>query len=135
MHRIPIIELLIIFVAWLAIAAYHIHLFFKVRKAPVTTAIGITNHARRKWAQHVMLEGHDILAVQTLQNQVMDATFLASTAILVGLGLIGVAFRPGIYSEISHALNLAGAKSETLWLFQQPSGCSARFGCWPVRSY
>jgi hypothetical protein len=37
--------------------------------------------------------GHDILAVQTLRLQVMAATFLACTAILISLGLLGVAFR------------------------------------------
>jgi len=35
----------------------------------------------------------EILAVQTLHNQVMAATFLASIAILISLGLLGVAFR------------------------------------------
>ena len=84
----------------------------------MTTAIGITNHVRLKWAEHVMQGGHDILAVQTLRNQVMAATFLASTAILISLGVIGLAFRPGMFAEVSHALNLTGVKSETIWLIK-----------------
>ena len=84
----------------------------------MTTAIGITNHVHLKWAEHVMQGGHDILAVQTLRNQVMAATFLASTAILISLGVIGLAFRPGMFAEVSHALNLTGVKSETIWLIK-----------------
>ena len=84
----------------------------------INKAIGITNHVRLKWAEHVMQGGHDILAVQTLRNQVMAATFLASTAILISLGVIGLAFRPGMFAEVSHALNLTGVKSETIWLIK-----------------
>jgi uncharacterized membrane protein len=65
-----------------------------------------------------MRDQRDILAVQTLRNQVMAATFLASTAILISLGLLNAAFRPGIFGEISHALNLVGTKSETLWMIK-----------------
>lgn len=58
------------------------------------------------------------MAVQTLRNKVMAATFLASTAILISLGLFSAAFRPGVFSDISHALNLLGTKTETLWMFK-----------------
>jgi uncharacterized membrane protein len=98
--------------------AYHAHLFKKVHRDPLTTAIGITNHARQMWVEGIIREKRDILAVQTLRNQVMAATFLASTAILISLGLLNAAFRPGIFGEISHALNLAGTPNETLWMFK-----------------
>ena len=96
--------------------AYHIHLYVKVRRQPLETAVGIGNHARQRWVQGVMGGQRDILAIQTLRNQVMAATFLASTAILISLGLLNAAFRPGIYSEVSHALNLTGARVESLWM-------------------
>lgn len=63
-----------------------------------------------------MQERHDILAVQKLRNQLMAAKFLASTAILISLGVTGLAFRPGTFAEISQVLNLTGVKSETIWL-------------------
>ena len=65
-----------------------------------------------------MEDRRDILAVQTLRNQVMAATFLASTAILISLGLLNAAIRPGIFNEISQALNLTGARNETLWMLK-----------------
>jgi len=98
--------------------AYHLHLYKKVRRYPLTTAIGITNHARRMWVDGIIRDKRDILAVQTLRNQVMAATFLASTAILVCLGAFSTAFRPGVFMEVSHSLNLLGTKTESLWMFK-----------------
>jgi uncharacterized membrane protein len=111
-------ELLITATVFILLAAYHLHLICRIRRYPMTTAVGITNHVRRKWVESVMHEKRDIMAVQTLRNLVMAANFLASTAILVSLGLLGAGFRPGIYTELSHALNLAGAPSEGLWMFK-----------------
>ena len=111
-------ELFIVLAAVTMIIVYHLHLFIRVRRHPLGTAVGITAHARRLWVKEVVQEKRDILAIQTLRNQVMAATFLASTAILICLGLLGAAFRPGVFSEFSHALNLVGAKTEAVWLFK-----------------
>ena len=119
--NMPIIslqEIMLVLVVAIIIVAYHMHLYKKVRCDPLTTAIGITNHARRMWVKGVIRDKRDILAVQTLRNQVMAATFLASTSILVSLGLLSAAFRPGVFSDVSHALNLLGTKTETLWMFK-----------------
>jgi len=112
------LEIIFSLAAFSALFIYHVHLVYKVRRDPLTTAIGITNHARKMWVKGVIRDKRDILAVQTLRNQMMASTFLASTAILICLGLFSAAFRPGVFSEISHALNLFGAKTETLWMFK-----------------
>ena len=91
----------------------------------MTTTLGITNHVRCRWVQSVMEERRDILGVQTLRNQMMAATFLASTAILISLGLLGAAIRPGVFEDVSQVLNLTGARNETLWMI---SIFSSRFG-------
>ena len=111
-------ETILVLLAGVVVIAYHAHLYRKVHRRPLTTAIGITNHARRMWVKGIMRDKRDILAVQTLRNQVMAATFLASTAILISLGSMSAAFRPGVYSEISHALNLLGTRTESLWMFK-----------------
>ena len=118
MHVISLQEIILVLSAVFVIGAYHFHLYRKVHRYPLTTAIGITNHARRMWVKGVIRDKRDILAVQTLCNQVMAATFLASTSILVSLGLLSTAFRPGVFSDVSHALNLLGTKTETLWMFK-----------------
>ena len=76
-----VLETVIVTAAWAFLAIYHLKLFFKVKRQPLTTAIGITNHARQMWVKGVIRDKRDIMAVQTLRNQVMAATFLASTAI------------------------------------------------------
>lgn len=43
---------------------------------------------RIAWVRNVMSGGHSILAVQTLRNSTMAATFLASTAILLIIGVL-----------------------------------------------
>ncbi len=111
-------EILFVVSTAVVIIAYHTHLYIKVRQKPLSTAIGITNHARQMWVRGVIRDKHDILAVQTLRNQVMAATFLASTAILISLGSFSAAFRSGVFGEISHALNFFGTKTETLWMLK-----------------
>jgi len=118
MPIISLYETILVVTTAIIITAYHTHLYMNFRRNPLTTAIGITNHARQMWVNGVMKDKRDILAVQTLRNQVMAATFLASTALLICLGSFSAAFRPGIYNEVSHALNLLGTKTETLWMFK-----------------
>lgn len=103
---------------FLLLLVYHLKLIAKVRHEPLQTAIGITNHVREQWVRSIMQGKSDILAVQTLRNGLMAANFLASTAIIVSLGLLSVAFTPGLFQHIPQALNLAGVRSETLWLFK-----------------
>ncbi len=114
----PWSEVLIAALTFFILALYHIYLIYQIRRRPMNTAVGITNFAREQWVAAVMKDKRDILAVQTLRNIIQAATFLASTAILISLGLLGAAFRPGAYNDISHALNLAGTHSETLWMFK-----------------
>jgi uncharacterized membrane protein len=97
---------------------YHFQLYRQVRNNPLTTAIGLTNHARRAWVQNIIDKKRDILAVQTLRNWVMASTFLASTAILISLGLVASAFRTEITSSATRALNVFGHPSETLWIIK-----------------
>ena len=118
MSIISLQESILVLLAAIVIIAYHAHLYTKVRREPLKTAIGIGNHARQRWVRDVMKNQRDILAIQTVRNLVMAATFLASTAILISLGLLNAAFSPGIFGEISHALNLAGNPNETLWMFK-----------------
>lgn len=101
---------------FLLLVGYHLTLIIRVRRTPLKTAVGITNHVREQWVRSIMQNKSDIVAVQTLRNGVMASNFLASTAILISLGLLSMAFKPGLFQEISHVLNLTGVRSETLWM-------------------
>lgn len=61
-------EILIIFSALILLIGNRLHLMYRIRRNPVTTAVGVTNHVRRNWVESVMREKRDIMAVQTLRN-------------------------------------------------------------------
>lgn len=62
-----------------------------------------------------MQEKKDILAVQTLRNSTMAATFLASTSVLMIIGILTLS-EGGKLESTWHALNLFGAQHPELWL-------------------
>ena len=115
---VSLTELILLALSIGILAAYHLRLAYTVRRTPLQTSIGVTNHLRSKWAFTIMQERRDILAVQTLRNWIMASSFLASTAILISLGILNTAIKPSAFSQISHALNLAGTTSETMWLIK-----------------
>ena len=100
------------------LALYHVHLIYQVRTSPLRTSIGLTNRLRREWVETVMKGKQDILAVQTLRNWVMASSFLASAAILIGLGILNATFRTDKIAECTQALNLLGSTSKALWLIK-----------------
>lgn len=103
---------------FIVLTAYHIHWTWQVRRAPHATFLGVSKHLRRVWVKSVVTEKRDILSVQSLRNWIMAASFLASTAILIGLGILGFLFRPDHASVIpldvgmifSHTKSLATGK-------------------------
>lgn len=104
--------------SFLLLVIYHIHLIYRVRHAPLTTAIGLNIQTRHAWVETIMQDRLDILAVQTLRNWSMAASFLATTAILICLGVLNAAF---ISSNSSGGLRvISGLSHENggLWLIK-----------------
>ena len=56
----------------------------------------------------------DILAVQTLRNWTMAATFLASTAIVIALGILSFALTYEGLDELNNIFHLVGVRSHKL---------------------
>jgi len=104
--------------SFLILAIYHAQWIYRIYRKPMTTATGITNHLRGHWVESIMEERRDILAVQTLRNWTMAASFLASTGILICLGLLSVAASPEKMAEISPSLNAVVREHRVLWLFK-----------------
>ncbi|ERN01317.1 uncharacterized protein LOC18429399 [Amborella trichopoda] len=65
--------------------AYQAWLFYRVMKHPNTTVMGINSANRLIWARTMMQDPgkNGVLAVQTLRNNIMASTLLASTAIML----------------------------------------------------
>ncbi|CAI9777506.1 unnamed protein product [Fraxinus pennsylvanica] len=64
---------------------YHIWLLHQILKHPNRTVIGINAINRRLWVRAMMEDTskNGVLAVQTLRNNIMASTLLASTAIML----------------------------------------------------
>jgi uncharacterized membrane protein len=105
-------------VSFLILGSYHVVWIYRIYRRPMTTAVGITNHLRGHWVESIMEERRDILAVQTLRNWTMAASFLASTGILICLGLLSVAASPEKMAEISPGLTEVVREHRVLWLFK-----------------
>jgi uncharacterized membrane protein len=65
-----------------------------------------------------MEDKRDILAVQTLRNWVMASSFLASTAILIGLGLLSFVFKPEHLTEIPFDFEVIISRLKTISLIK-----------------
>eukprot|EP01018_Ginkgo_biloba_P025990 Gb_09350 [translate_table: standard] len=75
----------------LLLSAYHAWLLYRIIKYPTTTVVGINAINREVWVETMMEDGikNGVLAVQTLRNNIMASTLLASTAITLS-SIIGV---------------------------------------------
>jgi len=102
--------------AFVLLVGYHIWLVRTYRREPSKTALGIAHAVRERWVRSVIEDRRDILVVQTLRNWTMAATFLASTAMLIGLGILNVAMTSPRLAEMSQLLNALGSRSESLWM-------------------
>jgi uncharacterized membrane protein len=111
-------ELYLTAASFLILGIYHSQWIYRMYRKPMTTSVGITNHLRGHWVQSIMEERRDILAVQTLRNLTMAASFLASTGILICLGLLSVAASPEKMAEITPGLNEVVREHRVLWLFK-----------------
>lgn len=118
MDELPYVEIYLASASFLLLIIYHVHLVYQVQTRPLDTAIGVTNHLRGHWVESIMENNRDILAVQTLRNWVMASSFLASTGILICLGLVSVASSPERMAEISPSLRELVREHRVLWLFK-----------------
>lgn len=101
----------------LLIVAYHIFLRNKIKKDPAYTVQAINRIARTAWVETIMGdEKNAVLAVQTLRNSTMAATFLASTSVLLIIGVLTLSEQGEKLEAHWHALNMVGAINPMLWM-------------------
>ena len=97
--------------------AYHWYLRIRLRRDPTYTIQSVNRSARAAWVETIMADDrHAVLAVQTLRNSTMAATFLASTSVLL---IIGTLTLSGQYDRLTttwHLLSLMGSAHPGLWI-------------------
>jgi uncharacterized membrane protein len=99
------------------LVVYHIQLRRKEKKNPAYTVRAVNIIARTAWVESIMKgEGKEVLAVQTLRNSTMAATFLASTAVLLIIGVLTLSGEGDKLESSWHVLNIFGAKHPELWI-------------------
>ncbi|HTN93801.1 MAG TPA: DUF599 domain-containing protein [Gallionella sp.] len=104
-------------VSVLLIAAYHIFLRYKIKHDPTYTVQAVNKIARTAWVETIMEdERNAVLAVQTLRNSTMAATFLASTSVLLIIGVLTLSEQGDKLEAHWHALNMVGAINPMLWM-------------------
>ena len=101
--------------AFLMVLLYYIYLWRKTRIDPMSTTHGMARHARELWVAAVVRAGKDILAVQTLRNWTMATTFLASAAIIIGLGVFNLALTADKQGELSLLMGPLSSRQPELW--------------------
>jgi len=103
--------------ALLLLVAYHIYLYRKIRSAPLSTSQGLARRARALWVHAIMKGAKDILAIQTLRNWTMAATFLATAAVLIGLGILNIAITADKQGALSlQLMSDFGSGHPRMWL-------------------
>lgn len=111
------VDLIALLISGLLLLAYHAVLARKVRKNPAYTVQALTRIARTDWVESIMREpGKEILAVQTLRNSTMAATFLASTSVLLIIGALTLSGQGDRLESTWHALNVFGGRYSGLWM-------------------
>jgi len=111
-------DALSLFLSVLLLILYHWFLRRKEQRDPSYTVQAVNRIARTAWVENVMREGKDILAIQTLRNSTMAATFLASTAVLMIIGVLTLSGQGDKLDATWHSLNVFGAKHPELWMFK-----------------
>ncbi|NJO14750.1 MAG: DUF599 domain-containing protein [Thioploca sp.] len=96
---------------------YHVFLRYQIRNNPAYTVQSINIIARTAWVENIMRNNSkDILAVQTLRNSTMAATFLSSTSILLIMGVLSLSSQGDKLDSAWHVLNLFGSTHPELWV-------------------
>ncbi len=77
------------------IAGYQLWLWRRARRDPFYSVHAVNCTARTAWVRLIMSDpSQGILGIQTLRNSVMAATLMASTAVLLSVGVLSVASDP-----------------------------------------
>lgn len=110
-------DALYFFTSALLLVVYHLYLRRKVQRNPAYTIQAVNHVVRRLWVAQIMGDPRkDVLAVQTLRNSTMAATFLASTAVLLIIGTLTLSGQADKLDATWHVLNVSGAANAALWV-------------------
>jgi len=108
------IEYLVVGFSAILLGGYHATFFYQTKKTPGRTVVGKAHARRTVWVDRMVARDDRILAIQTLRNWTMSATYLASTAILIAAGLLGFLVSVDKISTLALEVNFLGSQDASL---------------------
>lgn len=112
-------DILGVAVSFLLLMIYHGYLYMRLRRDPHYTVQSVNRVVRRAWVESIMKDdSKPILAVQTLRNSTMAATFLASTSVLLIIGVLTLSGQSEKIATTWHALNVYSTPHPGLWIIK-----------------
>jgi uncharacterized membrane protein len=95
------------------VIVYHFYLRVRLQSDAQFTVHATNNSARARWVEAMMsARGQEVLAIQTLRNSVMTASFMASTAVLLMIATLTLIVSQDPGASVLHALNVSGATDD-----------------------
>jgi uncharacterized membrane protein len=99
------------------VAAYQLYLRHLARLDSSAVLSTFAAEARSAWVESMMsAPDNSLIAIHTLRNSTMAATFLASTAVLLMVGVMTLTGQSPALKETWHALNFVGTLRPEVWL-------------------
>lgn len=103
----------------LLVLTYYVYLFTRLRRRPDFTIHAVNRRARQLWVAEVMKNGSkDVMAVQTLRNYMMAATFKASSTVLFIMGTLTLSGQAESLAKTWHVLNIVGTQEPQWWIIK-----------------
>ena len=99
-------------------SAYNLFIHWREGIDPGYTIHGISRTARVQWVTSVLETKNGILAVQTLRNATMASTFMASTSVLLAVGVLSLTGNGENVRHTWHSLNFFGSVEPGMFAFK-----------------
>ena len=99
-------------------SAYNIYIRIREKSDPGYTIHGISRTARTQWVASILENKNGILAVQTLRNATMASTFMASTSVLLAVGVLSLTGNGENVRHTWHSLNFFGSVAPGMFAFK-----------------
>jgi uncharacterized membrane protein len=109
-------DLIAFSISCLLILTYYLYLKKRTRRVPNSSVHAVNAMTRERWVMMIMNSGkQEILAIQTLRNSVMTASFMATTATLLMIGVLNLGEKIGQWAALLHPLLSICPTSNALW--------------------
>ncbi len=106
-------------ISYILIQSYYFYLIRRTRCAPQSSVHALNARTRERWVKMIMSgEKLDILAIQTVRNSVMAANFMATTAILLLVGVLNLGEKIGLWAEKLHPFCTVCNPASELWMLK-----------------